>query len=73
VFIGGFGPVIKFANLAQQLYEQRILADYVPVHTFDARRSQVIVGYGREAVAHFTAATPEQRSAFIAVLVVKSP
>jgi hypothetical protein len=70
--IGGFGPVIRFANLVQQLYEQRVLADYVPVHSFDVIRSQAIVGYGREAVAYFNAATPEQRSAFIALLVIKS-
>ena len=31
--MGGFGPVIAFAGLVQQLYEQRILADYVPVHS----------------------------------------
>jgi hypothetical protein len=70
--IGGFGPVIAFAGLVQQLYEQRILADYVPVHSFDVSRSRVIVGYGREAIKYFDAATPEQRSAFVALLVIKS-
>jgi hypothetical protein len=70
--VGGFGPVVQFAKLVEQLYEQRILADYVPLHAFDVRRSQLIVNYGREAVAHFTAATPEQRSAFIALLVEAS-
>jgi hypothetical protein len=56
----------------RELYEQRILADYVPVHAFSVGKSQLVVNYGRDAVEYFNAATPEQCSAFIALLVVKN-
>jgi hypothetical protein len=69
---GDFGQIVDFAGLVYQLYEQRILADYVPVLTFDIVNSRVIVGYGREAVKFFNTATPEQRAAFVALLVIKT-
>jgi hypothetical protein len=71
--VGDFGTIVDFAGLVAQLQEQRIFADYDPTPPvpFDVVNSRIIVGYGREAVKHFSLATPEQRSAFVALLTIK--
>jgi hypothetical protein len=69
--LDGFGPIVAFAGLIYELYEQRILADYVPFRAFEEGKSRITVGYGREAVKHFKEAKLEQRAAFIALLTIK--
>jgi hypothetical protein len=68
---GTFGPIMGFAALTAELYEQRILADYNPIHPFNVNTSRVTVSRGPEAAKYFEAATPEQCGGFLALLLIK--
>jgi hypothetical protein len=69
--VGGFGPIIEFSRLTATLYEQRIWADYNPMHSFNLSGTRVAVSDAREAVKYFKAATAEQRGGFLALLLIK--
>jgi hypothetical protein len=68
---GDFGPIVNFAPLALNLQDQREYADYDPVHSFNHTEVQQVVSNARTAVQYFQAATPEQRGAFLSLLLIK--
>ena len=69
--IGGFGPIIDFARLTANVYEQRIFADYNPMHPFTLGGTRVAVSDAREAVKYFKGATAEQCGGFLALLLIR--
>ncbi len=69
---GGFGDMAKFARIAFNLYEQRILADYDPTMTCSGSEVRLAVSDVREAIAWFKSCGREQQRAFLAMLLFKA-
>ena len=69
---GGFCDMAKFARVAFNLYEQRILADYDPTMTCSASEVRLAVSDVREAIIWFNSCSLEQQSAFLTMLLFRT-
>src|SRR5581483_2014715 len=61
---GGFGDISRFARVAFNLYEQRILADYDPTVTYSASEVRLAISDAGQAIAWFNSSTREQQTRF---------
>ena len=69
---GGFGDMAKFARVAFNLYEQRILAGCDPTMTCSASEIRLAISDVREAIIWFNSCSPEQQRAFLTMLLLRA-
>jgi hypothetical protein len=68
---GGFWTIAGFAEVAANLYELRILADYDPSRNFTSNEVMIAISQAREAIKWFQQGTAEQRVTFLTLLLFK--
>jgi uncharacterized protein (UPF0332 family) len=66
-----FGKIVAFVRLAVNLQQERHYADYHPTAPFDDARAKQAIADARIAIKAFEGATPEERDAFLTLLLFK--
>ena len=67
----GFGMIADFARVTANLQAQRNLADYDPSLNFTDNEAKVAISEARQAILWFQSCAPEQREAFLTLLLFK--
>jgi len=69
-YLRGFGdPLRAFARAALELQEKRHRADYNPEPRFRTSEAKAVIGTARSAVQRFGEASPDDRKAFLTLLI----